>query len=175
MKQLLFVLFCAICIISMSHLTTYTNASFHDVEISNFVMKACGNFEQTDENCQAKKWDKSHLTLIDQTTIKGTVCAPQKLSMTLQNVGDSMTHSEWMWEFHKLASDQMPLQDGHILEKGSIRPVLQNESTIVTTAKAKTKGIYAFKIYYPKGFSSSAQPFFWSKHMPLSHCEEKAS
>ncbi|BBP90691.1 hypothetical protein BsIDN1_43090 [Bacillus safensis] len=50
----------------------------------NFVMKTCENFEQTDQHCQPKKWDQSQLELIDQTMIEGTVCAPQKLSMTLK-------------------------------------------------------------------------------------------
>ncbi|MFJ5964892.1 hypothetical protein [Bacillus sp. NPDC093026] len=56
------------------------------------------------------------MKLIDQTTIKETVCAPHKLSITLQNIGRTMTHSEWTWELHKVASEKKPLQDG---EKGS--------------------------------------------------------
>lgn len=92
MKQSLFVLFCAICLIFTSLLISTTNASFNDVEHSNFVMKTCENFEQTDQNCQPSKWDRSHLELIDQTMIKGTVCAPQKLSMTLKIV-DNLLHT----------------------------------------------------------------------------------
>ncbi|WP_226568308.1 amyloid fiber anchoring/assembly protein TapA [Bacillus stratosphericus] len=173
MKQSLFVLFCAICLIFTSLLITPTNASFNDVEHSSFVMKTCENFELTDQHCQPKKWDRSHLKLIDQTMIKGTVCAPQKLSMTLQNTGQHMRHSEWMWELHKVKSKKTPLQDGHILEKGFIQKLSREETTIVTTDKAKTNGIYAFKIYYPKGFGASEKPFFWSNHMQLSCCQEK--
>ncbi|MFS0655336.1 amyloid fiber anchoring/assembly protein TapA [Bacillus sp. 179-C3.3 HS] len=173
MKQSLFVLICAICLIFMSRMTTSTNASFNDVETANFEMKTCENFEQTDQNCQMKKWDKSHLKLTNQTNTKGTVCAPHTLSMTLRNVGRSITHSEWKWELHKLSSDQNPIQDGHILEKGSITTLLSKESMTVTTSMAKTNGVYAFKIYYPTGFNSSKHPFFWSKHMKLSQCKEK--
>lgn len=175
MKQSLFVLFCAICLIFTSRFTAPTNASFNDVEYLNFVMKTCENFAQTDQHCQLKKWDKSHLKLVNQTTIKGTVCASQKLSMALQNDGQPMTHSEWIWELHKVESDQMPLQDGHILEKGSIQHLLSQETKIVTTDKAKTNGTYAFKIYYPKGFGASKKPFFWSKPMQLSQCQEKVT
>ncbi|WFO46231.1 amyloid fiber anchoring/assembly protein TapA [Bacillus pumilus] len=175
MKQSLFVLFCAICLIFTSLLISTTNASFNDVEHSNFVMKTCENFEQTDQNCQPSKWDRSHLELIDQTMIKGTVCAPQNLSMTLKNSGQPIAHSEWKWELHKVESEQKPLQDGHILEKGSIQSLLSQETTTVTTDKAKTNGIYAFKIYYPKGFEGSEDAFIWSKHMQLAKCQENAS
>lgn len=175
MKQSLFVLFCAICLIFTSFLISTTNASFNDVEHSNFVIKTCENFEQTDQHCQSKKWDRSHLELIDQTIIKGTVCAPQKLNMMLINRGQPIAHSEWKWELHKVKSEQQPLQDGHILEKGSIKSLLSQETATVTTDKAKTNGIYAFKIYYPNEFGSSKEAFFWSKHMQLSKCQEKAS
>ncbi|MFP3325269.1 SipW-dependent-type signal peptide-containing protein, partial [Planococcus sp. SIMBA_160] len=87
MKQSLFVPFSSICLIFMSLLITSTNASFNDVEHTNFVMNTCEDFEQTDQHCQPKKWDKSDLKLIDQTMIEGTVCAPQKLSMTVKNIG----------------------------------------------------------------------------------------
>ncbi|GLF89699.1 hypothetical protein Saga11_09580 [Bacillus safensis] len=175
MKQPLFVLFCAICLMLTSLLTTPTNASFNDVEHTNFVMRTCTQFEQTDQHCQSKKWDRSHLDLIDQTMIKGTVCAPQRLSMTLKNSGQPIVHSEWKWELHKVESDRNSLQDGHILEKGSIQSLLSKETTTVTTDKAKTNGIYAFKIYYPKGFGASDEAYFWSKQMELSKCQEKAS
>lgn len=175
MKQSLFVLFCAICLIFTSFLISTTNASFNDVEHSNFVIKTCENFEQTDQHCQSKKWDRSHLELIDQTIIKGTVCAPQKLNMMLINRGQPIAYSEWKWELHKVKSEQQPLQDGHILEKGSIKSLLSQETATVTTDKAKTNGIYAFKIYYPNEFGSSKEAFFWSKHMQLSKCQEKAS
>ncbi|MFP3418368.1 MULTISPECIES: amyloid fiber anchoring/assembly protein TapA [Bacillus] len=175
MKQSLFVLFSSICLIFMSLLITSTNASFNDVEHTNFVMNTCEDFEQTDQHCQPKKWDKSDLKLIDQTMIEGTVCAPQKLSMTLKNIGQPIAHSEWKWELHKVESDQKPLQDGHILEKGSIQHLSSEETTTVTTDKAKTNGIYAFKIYFPNGIGASEKTFFWSKHMQLSSCQEKIS
>ncbi|KPN15596.1 lipoprotein for biofilm formation [Bacillus australimaris] len=175
MKQPLFVLFCTICLLLTSLLMTPTNASFNDVEHTNFVMRTCTQFEQTDKHCQPLKWDRSQLDLIDQTIIKGTVCAPQRLSMTLKNSGQPIAHSEWKWELHKLESDQKPLQDGHVLEKGSIQSLLSKETTTVTTDKAKTNGIYAFKIYYPEGFGASDKSYFWSKQMQLSKCEEKAS
>ena len=175
MKQSLFVLFSSICLIFMSLLITSTNASFNDVEHTNFVMNTCEDFEQTDQHCQPKKWDKSDLKLIDQTMIEGTVCAPQKLSMTLKNIGQPIAHSEWKWELHKVESVQMPLQDGHILEKGSIQHLSSEETTTVTAVKAKTNGIYAFKIYFPNGIGASEKTFFWSKHMQLSSCQEKIS
>ncbi|MCY7440936.1 amyloid fiber anchoring/assembly protein TapA [Bacillus altitudinis] len=175
MKQPLFVLFCAICLIFTSFFITSTNASFNDVEHSNFVMKTCENFEETDQHCQPKKWDRSHLKLIDQTIIEGTVCAPQKLSMSLKNIGQPIAHSEWKWELHKVESVQMPLQDGHVIEKGAIQSLSSEETTTVTAVKAKTNGIYLFKIYYPKGFGGSEKPFFTSQHMQLSNCQEKAS
>ncbi|EKF34598.1 hypothetical protein BA1_14380 [Bacillus xiamenensis] len=174
-KQLLFVLICAICLIFTSFLITSTNASFNDVEHSNFVMKTCENFEGTDQHCQPKKWDRSHLKLIDQTIMEGTVCAPQKLSMTLKNIGQPIAHSKWMWELHKVESDRMPLQDGHILEKGSIQSLPSKKTVTITTEIAKTSGIYAFKIYNPKGFGASKKPFFWSQHMQLSKCQENVS
>ncbi|AIZ60790.1 lipoprotein for biofilm formation [Bacillus sp. WP8] len=175
MKQSLFVLFCAICLMLTSFLMTSTNASFNDVEHKNFVMKTCENFEQTDQHCQPKKWDRSQLELVDQTMIEGTVCAPQRLSMTLKNSGQPIAYSEWKWELHKVGNGQEPLQDGHILEKGSIKSLLSQETATVTTDKAKTNGIYAFKIFYPKGFGASDQAYFWSKQMVLSKCQEKAS
>ncbi|MEV9502478.1 amyloid fiber anchoring/assembly protein TapA [Bacillus safensis] len=175
MKQSLFVLFCAICLMLTSFLMTPTNASFNDVEHKNFVMKTCENFEQTDQHCQPKKWDQSQLELVDQTMIEGTVCAPQRLSMTLKNSGQPIAYSEWKWELHKVGNGQEPLQDGHILEKGSIKSLLSQETATVTTDKTKTNGIYAFKIFYPKGFGASDKAYFWSKQMVLSKCQEKAS
>lgn len=137
MKQSLFVLFCAICLIFTSLLISTTNASFNDVEHSNFVMKTCENFEQTDQNCQPSKWDRSHLELIDQTMIKGTVCAPQKLSMTLKNSGQPIAHSEWKWELHKMESEQKPLQDGHILEKALYSPFFLKKQRLSRQIKQK--------------------------------------
>lgn len=61
----------------------------------------------------------------------------------------------------------MPLQDGHVIEKGAIQSLSSEETTTVTAVKAKTNGIYLFKIYYPKGFGGAEKPFFTSQHMQI--------
>ncbi|MDG3043372.1 amyloid fiber anchoring/assembly protein TapA [Bacillus sp. B6(2022)] len=130
---------------------TSTNASFNDVEHSNFFMKTCENFEETDQHCQPKKWDRSHLKLIDQTIIEGTVCAPQKLSMSLKNIGQPIAHSEWKWELHKVESVQMPLQDGHVIEKVLYSPSHQKKRRLSRQVKQKQMESMCLKSIILKG------------------------
>ncbi|MGE6629335.1 amyloid fiber anchoring/assembly protein TapA [Bacillus sp. NPDC077027] len=175
MKHSLFVLFCMIILLSLAHLTTPTNASFNDFEFSKVTIKTCEDFHKTDKNCQRKKWDKGHLIIKDQTKIKGIVCAPYKLSITLKNIGQNMAYSGWRWELHKVPSVKRPITDGHVLERGSV-PILRSKETIgITSNKAKTQGVYVFKIYYPEGFKVNGmkKAYVWSNPMALAHCIEK--
>lgn len=98
-----------------------TSSSFNDVKSFSLPVQTCGDFQYTDDDCRYdERWDQSDLHITNQTDTSGTVCAPLQLYAELENKGKERTVSDWKWELHKIASQQQPLRNGNVVDKGLI-------------------------------------------------------
>lgn len=98
-----------------------TSSSFNDVKSFSLQVQTCGDFQYTDDDCRYdERWDQSDLHITNQTDTSGTVCAPLQLYAELENKGKERTVSDWKWELHKIASQQQPLRNGNVVDKGLI-------------------------------------------------------
>lgn len=113
-------IFC-LSVMICAQFTGDTSSSFNDVKSFSLPVQTCGDFQYTDDDCRYdERWDQSDLHITNQTDTSGTVCAPLQLYAELENKGKERTVSDWKWELHKIASQQQPLRNGNVVDKGLI-------------------------------------------------------
>ncbi|APB82850.1 amyloid fiber anchoring/assembly protein TapA [Bacillus amyloliquefaciens] len=153
-----------------------TSSSFNDVKSFSLPVQTCGDFQYTDDDCRYdERWDQSDLHITNQTDTSGTVCAPLQLYAELENKGKERTVSDWKWELHKIASQQQPLRNGNVVDKGLITDKKSKTIYKIESKRSLQPGIYAFKIYKPEGYPADEEQFEWSKPMKLVKCREQAT
>jgi YqxM protein len=146
-------------------LTSFTNASFNDVEEISSTLQVNWPVDTVNE------WDKSSLKFKPDgiSLQRGGTCNPPYIFAEIYNAGEDMTLSIWSWELFEVGNGNLSKTPvGPSLDNGVVPKILSGKKgKIQSSGTLSSNGKYRFKVTKPE---KPGQDAIWSEEIEISGC-----